>query len=114
MRNMADIERIRKLAERLDERRASGARLVPAAATMAAQALRVYADMLERPKPQDDLNQAFTVEVIDDHDHIEETLAKVSNVIVAQAAFAAACSQRPGRNVVLRQGARVLERAGTE
>ena len=57
----------------------------------------------------DDLNQAFTVQIFDKHQHVEETLAIASNLSVAIAAYEAAVSVRPGANVVLRKGAHVVK-----
>lgn len=41
-------------------------------------------------------------------DKVAETLAVAGNVVIAGAAFEAAVSQRPGRTVTLRHGARVI------
>lgn len=49
----------------------------------------------------------FKVEVWDG-DHVRETLAVVSHVTVAIAAYEAAVKERPGRAVTLRHGARVI------
>ncbi|MBA5779120.1 hypothetical protein H2509_18485 [Stappia sp. F7233] len=56
------------------------------------------------------LGSAFKVEQWDRKGlHIEETLAVCGNVLVARAAFQAAIKARPGENITLRQGIRVIE-----
>ena len=52
----------------------------------------------------------FHIEVWDDGDvHIAERLAVAKNVALAQAAYAAALKERPGKIVRLRIKARVIE-----
>lgn len=53
------------------------------------------------------IDHPFKVEVWEG-DKVAETLAVAGNVIIAGAAFEAAITQRPGRTVTLRHGARVI------
>ncbi|QPZ53315.1 hypothetical protein AchV4_0065 [Achromobacter phage vB_AchrS_AchV4] len=50
----------------------------------------------------------YRIEVWNEREQVEDTLAECSNYFVAEAAFEEACKQRPGKEVTLRQGARVL------
>jgi hypothetical protein len=88
-----------------------GARLTPESATLAMVALRVYADLLEQ-RSIETLGRPYEVAVIDVDDHKTEILALCRNVIVAQAAYAAAVEQRAGKRVKLTRGAQVHADSG--
>lgn len=103
---MTPVAEIRKLADRLAQCANSGARLTPESARLAMVALRVYADMIEQPAI-DHLGAPYEVAVIDKDQHKEEILALCRNIVIAQAAFAAAVGQRAGRRVKLMKGAQV-------
>jgi hypothetical protein len=109
--NMPTAAELRRLADRLAQRHATGARLTPESATLAMVALRVYADLLEQPSIET-LGQPYEVAVIDADDHKTEILALCRNVIVAKAAFVAAVEQRVGKRVKLTRGAQVHADSG--
>jgi hypothetical protein len=108
---MPTAAELRRLADRLAQRHATGARLTPESATLAMVALRVYADLLEQPSIET-LGQPYEVAVIDADDHKTEILALCRNVIVAKAAFVAAVEQRDGKRVKLTRGAQVHADSG--
>ena len=54
----------------------------------------------------------FRVEVWDDRDtHIEEVIALVSDFATAKSAFDEALKRRPGKRIILRQKARVIQKS---
>ena len=57
-----------------------------------------------------DRSLSFSVEVHDEDGSVGEHAASAGNLTVARAAYEAVCEVRPGRIVILRQGARVVER----
>ena len=50
----------------------------------------------------------FTIDVWDDRDNLIEHIGKISNLTVARAAFEAAVLERPGKEITIRQGIRVV------
>ncbi len=57
-----------------------------------------------------DRDLSYSVEVFDGSGTVSEHAASAGNFTVAKAAYDAVCEMRPGRIVILRQGARVIER----
>ncbi len=57
-----------------------------------------------------DRRGSYLVEVWDGSDHVIEHIGTLSNHSAARAAFLAACAARPAHEVMLRQGARVVDR----
>jgi hypothetical protein len=56
-------------------------------------------------------NLRYSVQVFTNADSIEEVVARVSELVAAQAVFDLTVSQRPGKVVMLCQKARVLRRS---
>src|SRR5262249_25100062 len=54
---------------------------------------------------------AITFEVLRDEDHIEEVIARISNLTIARAMFDLAVVEYPGKLIMLCQKGRVLRRS---
>jgi hypothetical protein len=104
---MKRIDDLRALAARMAG--AAGKRIAvsPESAEAVSTALRAYADQLSRPV-EDHPN--FTVDVWDDRDHVIETMARCSSLLVARAAYDQTLIERPSLKVTLRQGIRIVAR----
>ena len=104
---MKRINDLRALAARMAG--AAGKRIAvsPESAEAVSTALRAYADQLSRPV-EDHPN--FTVDVWDDRDHVIETMARCSSLLVGRAAYDQTLIERPLLKVTLRQGIRIVAR----
>jgi hypothetical protein len=73
--------------------------------------------MRVQPIPHDgmpgrDHDLPFRVELWDDNDtHIEEVIALVSDFATAKSAFEEAVRRRPGKRIILREKARVIQKS---
>ncbi len=56
-------------------------------------------------------NLRYHVEVLRDEDHLEEVIARVSNLTIARAMFDLAVVEYPGKLIMLCQKGRVLRRS---
>ncbi len=70
-------------------------------------ALRVYADLLEAPAVED-LGHPYKIETLYADGDTHEVLSLRRNAMIAQAAFAEAVKQRPGRALRIRKGSQVI------
>jgi hypothetical protein len=96
-----------RLAEGMEARKAKGFRVSPETAPVVIEALRLSARM-HAGEPA-----AYKVEKWDWRDqHVEEIVASTSLIVVARAAFDAAVQQYPNARLTLRQGIRVIQKAG--
>jgi hypothetical protein len=73
-------------------------------------ALRVYADLLDQPSIEMS-EHPWRIEELDSEGRPLEILALVKNAVIARAAYDKAVTQRAGRKLQLRQGARVVAEA---
>ena len=99
-----DSTKIRDLADRMDTK-PKGFSVSAETKPLIVAALRFYAKE-GLAEPIRDL--AYSIDVWDDRDNLIEHIGKISNLMVARAAFDAAVLERPGKPVTLRQGARVV------
>ncbi len=100
------VPAIRAKADALERRGPGRINLAAETISLLVAALRHLATegMVER-------KGSYRVEVWDaSGDHIVEHIGSLSNHAAARAAFAAACEARPGHEVTLRQGARIVDR----
>lgn len=106
MRQSWTATAIRAKADALDARGAGRVTLAAETVTLLVAALRCLATegMAER-------RMSYAVDVWDrSGNHVVEHVGDLSNHAAAQAAFGVACEARPGHEVTIRQGIRVVAR----
>jgi len=104
---LSSAEQIMALAARMQARLEHGFRVSPETAPLVIAALRHYA-AAQAPE-----RASFKIEKWDWRDsHVEEIVGSAALVMIGRAAFAAAVRQYPGVRLTLRQGIRVIEKAG--
>jgi hypothetical protein len=103
------VQSMRELADKLAQcsQAGSGAELTPHSVDIALAALRAHADALGPPKIKRTCPQ-YQIEAMDSQGWPDETLAVVTNGVIAQAAFEEAAKLHPGRKIRLRHGARLI------
>lgn len=98
----------RALALRIEERQGASLRLTNDSTRQAAQALRLYADLIEQPRDDD---QIFKIETWDGV-QLMEVIARCALLPVALAAFEAAKQHRQSYRLTLRAGCRLIREHG--